>query len=341
MAALARHLEGKQDAARLKLKAAENNGAPPAHVLLVRAHIDLWDILQDPEGEAQRPLLANLRRDLELSQDLFLLPLRALAAQLAEDETASRDAANLLLRSAPGAAETFLTSALLFLRAGRFELAADELEDASRMDPRGYDASVLRIYVRWIEVLHDPATEHLEPGPGSEKPGLAGMQEALDARLRTDHLPAALLLRAVIHALGSRWEAAEEDLRRLERRTLLDRIHAGHERLQAFVAAGQSRSRLLEATAALQLHLGFNEAALATAELITGAELGADERRDLLRENHVRIARLTVSRESKALSHLEEALKLGTAAQDLRDDDELAPLRGKGLFEELLRRYEN
>lgn len=341
MAALARHLEGKQDAARQKLKAAETNGAPVAHVLLVRAHLELWDILQDPEGESQRPLLQNLRRDLESSPELFLLPLRALACQLLGDEAAAREAANQLLRSAPSAAETFLTSALLFLRAGRFELAADELEDAARLDPRGYDASVLRAYMRWIEVLHDPATERLEPGPDSDKPGLAEMQEALDGRLRTDHLPAALLLRAVQHALGSRWEAAEEDLRRLERRTLLDRIQAGHERLQAFVTAGQSRSRLLDATSALQLHLGMNEAALATAELIEGAELAGEERRDLLRDNHLRIARLASSRESKALVHLEEALKLGKAAQELRDDDELAPLKKKGSFEELLRRYEN
>src|SRR5688572_32561918 len=51
---LLRHLEGKQEASRLKLRNAENGGAPAAHVLLVRAHLDLWDVSPDPRGEAQQ-----------------------------------------------------------------------------------------------------------------------------------------------------------------------------------------------------------------------------------------------------------------------------------------------
>src|SRR6185295_584605 len=104
MSAIARHLEGKQDAARQKLKAAMNNDALPSHVLLVRAHIDLIDIIQNPGEEEMKRLLAVLRRDLERSNELFILPLRAIAAQIAEDGGAARDSANLLLRSAPSSA---------------------------------------------------------------------------------------------------------------------------------------------------------------------------------------------------------------------------------------------
>src|SRR6185503_1470821 len=126
MDAVARHLQGKQDAARQKLKAAMNNDALPSHVLLVRAHIDLIDILQNPGDEEMKRLLAVLRRDLERSNELFILPLRAIAAQVAEDGAAARDSANTLLRAAPSSAETFLLSAILFLKAGRIDLAADE-----------------------------------------------------------------------------------------------------------------------------------------------------------------------------------------------------------------------
>src|SRR5204862_842676 len=65
MSALARHLEGKQDAARQKLKAAMNNDAHSPHVLLVRAHIDLIDILQNPNDDSLKLMLADLRRQLD------------------------------------------------------------------------------------------------------------------------------------------------------------------------------------------------------------------------------------------------------------------------------------
>jgi predicted Zn-dependent protease len=341
MAALGRHLEGKADAARQKLKAAVTNEALPAHVLLVRAHLELSEILEDPQEEGRRLLLDALRRDLDAAPELYLWPLRAIAAQAAGDESAARETANRLLQAAPGSAETFLTSAILFFQAGRFDLAADELEEAVRLDPRGYDGSVLRCWFRWMQVLHDPASERLEPPPDSEAPGLAEMQELLDARLAHDHLPAALLLRAAHHALAARWDDAAEDLRRLERRMPLDRVVAGHDRLQALAGAARSRSLLFDATASLQLHLGETAAALATSEQLDGTDLEGEERRDLLRDNHLRIARLCAGRPPKALIHLEEALKLGAAAPALRDDEELAPLRPVRSFEDLLKRYEN
>jgi predicted Ser/Thr protein kinase/tetratricopeptide (TPR) repeat protein len=340
LAALARHLEGKSEAARQKLKAAENNDAPPGFMLLVRAHLDLREILPDPQGETAKPLLEALRRDLAAREELYLLPLRALAAQLDGDEAGARDVANRLLRSAPSSAETFLCSALLFLRAGRLDLAADELDEAVVLSPQPADLAVLRVWMRWLAILHDPAREKLEQGAEPGAPGPEAMQEILDERLRLDHFPAALLLRAVLSALGARWEAAEEDLRRLERRAPLDQVDAGHERLAAFVRAVESRSRLLDATAALQLHLGQTDAALATSELLDGQDLAEEERRDLLRENHLRIARLCAARESKALRHLEEALRLGTTPQELREDEALGGLRGRENFRELVRRYE-
>lgn len=341
MAALARHLEGKQEAARQKLKAAMNNDALPSHVLLVRAHIDLIDILQNPGDPHLKQLLTDLRRELDKSQELFILPLRAIAAQLAEDSATARDCANLLSRSAPSSAETFLLSAILFLKAGRIDLAADEVDEAVRMDSKGWDSSILRVYLRWLEVLNDPVNEKLEASVEG-KMDLPEMQEALDERLRHDHYPAALLLRAVEESLEAKWDAAEEDLGRLERRLngRLDLITVDHERLAAFVGAFGSRSRLLDATADLQVHLGRKTAAIATSDQINGEELPEEERKELLKNNHLRLARLHRSRQDKALWHLEQALKLGLPAQALREDNELGDLRTRPSFQDLLKRYE-
>jgi len=342
MAALGRHLEGKQDAARQKLKAAMNNDALPAHALLVRAHIDLIDALQNPDDATVKRSLVELRRDLDRSNELYLLPLRAIAAQLAGDGAAARDYANLLLRSAPSAAETFLTSAILFLKAGRIDLAADEVEESIRMDSKSWDSSILRVYLRWLEVLNDPENERLEASQEG-KMDLAEMREALDERLKHDHYPAALLLRAALSSLDGKWEPAEEDLGRLGRRIndRWDLITVDHERLAAFAGAAGSRSRLLSVTADLQLHLGRRLAALATSELITGEELNEEDRRELLRSNHMRMARLHRSRIDKALWHVEQALKLGVPAKDVREDNELGELRQRAPFEALLKRYEN
>jgi tetratricopeptide (TPR) repeat protein len=342
MAALGRHLEGKQDAARQKLKAAMNNDALPAHALLVRAHIDLFDVLQNPGDETSKKLLTDLRRELDRTNELYLLPLRAIAAQLAGDGSAARDCANLLLRSSPSSAETFLTSAILFLKAGRIDLAADEVEEAVRMDSKCWDSSILRVYLRWLEVLNDPENERLETS-AEGKMDLAEMREALDERLRHDHYPAALLLRAALSCLDGKWEPAEEDLGRLGRRIndRWDLITVDHERLAAFAWAAGSRSKLLSVTADLQLHLGRRIPALATCELITGEELPEEERRDLLRNNHMRMARLHRSRLDKALWHLEQALKLGQPPKDVREDNELGELRQRPPFDALLKRYEN
>jgi predicted Ser/Thr protein kinase len=341
MAALARHLEGKQEAARQKLKAAMNNDALPSHVLLVRAHIDLIDILQNPADPALKQMLAELRRELDRSEELFILPLRAIAAQLADDSVSARDYANLLSRSAPSSAETFLTSAILFLKAGRIDLAADEVYDAVRMDPKTWDSSTLRVYLRWLEVLNDPLNEKLEAAVEG-KMDLPEMREALDERLRHDHYPAALFLRAVQESLDSKWDAAEEDLGRLERRlnSRLDLITLDHGRLGAFVGAFGSRSRLLDATADLQVHLGRKSAAVATSDQINGEELPEDERKELLKNNHLRLARLHRSRQDKALWHLEQALKLGVSVQELREDNDLGDLRTRPSFLDLLKRYE-
>jgi len=346
MSALARHLEGKQDAARQKLKAALNNDALPAHVLLVRAHIDLIDFTQNPGDRppGERPskqILSELRRDLDKCDEPYLLPLRAIAAQLAEDGVAARNYANLLSRSAPSSAETFLTSAILFLKAERVDLAADEVYDAVRMDPKNWDSLVLRVYLSWLEVLNDPANEKLETA-AEGKMDLPEMREALDDRLRRDHYPAALLLRAVQSSLDLRWDRAEEDLSRLERRLngRMDLVTVDHPRLAGFVGAVGSRSRLLNATADLQLHLGRRSAAMSTSEQINGEELPDEERKELLRGNHLRLAHLHRSRQDKALWHLDQALKLGIPPQQLRDDNDLGDLRSRPSFQELLKRYE-
>jgi hypothetical protein len=161
--------------------------------------------------------------------------------------------------------------------------------------------------------------------------------------LRHDHYPAALLLRAALSSLDGKWEPAEEDLGRLGRRIndRWDLITVDHERLAAFAWAAGSRSKLLSVTADLQLHLGRRIPALATCELITGEELPEEERRELLRNNHMRMARLHRSRLDKALWHLEQALKLGQPPKDVREDNELGELRQRPPFDALLKRYEN
>jgi tetratricopeptide (TPR) repeat protein/predicted Ser/Thr protein kinase len=339
--AIERHQEGKQDAARLKLKNAEYADAPGSHVLLVRAHLDLWDVWMDPGGDSQKRVLAQLRRELDRSSDLCLLPIRAIAAQVDGDPVSAREVAERLKRQAPRSVESFLVSAILFQRTGRLDLAIEEFRTARDIDPKNAELSVYEVYLRWLEVLNDPENEKLEGDPANKKMDLKEMREILDERLRHDHFPAALLLRAAGRALDSRWEEAGEDLRRMEKRAPLDRVTVDHERLAAFVYGGSSRSRLLDAACELQLHLGRADAALTTAELITGDDLGEDERKDLRRGNHRRIARLSAANEEKALRHLEEALKLGADPKELTEDNDLGDLRQKPAFLELVKKYEN
>ena len=106
-----------------------------------------------------------------------------------------------------------------------------------------------------------------------------------------------------------------------------------------FVAFGRGAG-CLDATADLQVHLGRKSAAMATSEQINGEELPEEERKELLRGNHLRLARLHRSRQDKALWHLDQALKLGTPPQGLREDNELGELRNRPSFNDLLKRYE-
>ena len=79
---------------------------------------------------------------------------------------------------------------------------------------------------------------------------------------------------------------------------------------------------------------------MSTSEQINGEELAEEERKELLRGNHLRLARLHRSRQDKALWHLDQALKLGMPPQGLREDNELGELRNRPMFNELLKRYE-
>jgi predicted Ser/Thr protein kinase len=344
MAALGRHLEGKTDAARQKLRSAVDNGALASHALLLRAHIDLCEVFNDPGGEEEARVLEALRRDLGKAEEPFLLALRALAEQMGGDAAAARRTADALSRRAPAAAETFVLNAILFQRAGRIDLALDQLKDANRMDPKNFEDSVHRAYLRWLEVLGDPGNETLYAEEGKfdvEKMYADEMREAFDDRLRYDHYPAALFLRGIISALESKWDEAENDFALLRRRlgAALDRIVVDHERLKPFVYAGAARSWLYDAACELQLHLGDGESARKTAELITGEDLPEETRYGFLIANRRRLARFSVADEARALHHLGEALKLGALPQEVRDDPALAVLREKPAFVELLKAH--
>jgi hypothetical protein len=88
------------------------------------------------------------------------------------------------------------------------------------------------------------------------------------------------------------------------------------------------------------MHLGRKSAAMSTSEVINGEELPEEERKELLRLNHLRLARLHRSRQDKAMWHLEQALKLGQPPQALREDNDLGDLRTRQSFSDLLRKYE-
>ncbi|HEX7896742.1 MAG TPA: hypothetical protein VF950_03225, partial [Planctomycetota bacterium] len=333
MAALFRHLEGKQEAARLKLRNAENGGAPKAHALLLRAHIELWDVWPDPQGEAQKQALATLRAELEEADEPFLLPPRAIVARLSGDPATAHEIADRFGKLAPLSAESFMLQAVLLGLDGRLELALEALEDAGEAGGKALDVSVQAAYLRFLRILRDPAVEPLTPALRAE------MEEALDERLKRDHYPAALFLRAVLRALEGDWDEAAESLRRLAPRTPLDRIVPDDPLLAPFVWAGESRSRLLAAARDLRHHLGRAGPAMAAAKLITGDDLPEEDRGALLRDNHRWMARALVDDERKALVHVESALKLGAAPGELRDDATLAVLRPRPAFQALLRRY--
>ena len=137
-------------------------------MLLVRAHIDLIDFIQNP-GErpaGERPstqILAELRRDLDKSTSSTSCRSARSRRSVAGDggPRARRQPAHEL---PPSSAETFLLSAILFLKAERMDLAADEVFDAVRMDPKTRDSSILRVYLRWLEVLNDPVQREARDG---------------------------------------------------------------------------------------------------------------------------------------------------------------------------------
>ena len=79
---------------------------------------------------------------------------------------------------------------------------------------------------------------------------------------------------------------------------------------------------------------------MSTSEQINGEELPDDERKELLRGNHLRLAHLHRSRQDKALWHVEQALKLGASPQSLREDNDLGDLRSRPSFQDLLKKYE-
>ena len=331
-AAFSRHQENRQDAAREKLKAAAAAGAPAEHLLLVRSHMDLWDVFPNPGGEREKEILGALRGELEKSEELFLLPLRAMAAHLAGEGPAAWAAADRLRDRAPHSAETWIVRSVLFLRDGRVDLAQDALGDAARLEPERLETIFHGYYLRLIEVLNDPEGETLDT---------AGIRRDLDERLKTEHYPAALFLRGILNALDSKWDRAEEDLKRLARRAAGDRIVAGHDLLAPFAqVAREPKCRLLAAARDLQLRLGRREAAAATALLISGVGLPEEERRQMLLENHRWLARTLAADRAKALHHLEEALRLGAPAKDLREDEALGELRRDPAFEALLKRHE-
>jgi hypothetical protein len=330
IAALGRHLEGKNEAARLKLRAAANGGAPPAHVLLLRAHLELCEAFPDPEGAAQRQALAGLREALDASDELFLLPLRAVAASLAGDAPAARELSERFARLAPLSAEAFVLQSVLLQRDGEYELAFETAEDAGAMDPKHVDVSIQLAYLRVVEHLRDPAGGPLER---------SAMLADLDERLKSDHYPAALLLRAVLRVFDGEWDGPAEDLKRMARRAPIDRVVVDHALLRPFVWATESRSRLLAAGRDLLWHVGRRDSARAAAREITGLDLPDEDRVELLKENRLWLARASMDDEEAALAHLEEALRLGATPGDLRDDERLAPLRPRSGFKELLRRY--
>jgi hypothetical protein len=221
---------------------------------------------------------------------------------------------------------------VLFLRDGRVDLAQDALGDAARLEPERLETAFHGHYLRLIEVLNDPEGETLDT---------AGIRRDLDERLKTEHYPAALFLRGILNALDSNWDRAEEDLKRLARRAEGDRIVAGHDLLIPFAqVAREPKSRLLAAARDLQLRLGRREAAVATALQISGVGLPEEDRRRLLLENHRWLARALASDRPKALRHLEEAIRLGASAEDLREDEALGDLRRDPAFEALLRGHE-
>ncbi|MFN3487034.1 MAG: hypothetical protein ACK44W_16330, partial [Planctomycetota bacterium] len=81
--------------------------------------------------------------------------------------------------------------------------------------------------------------------------------------------------------------------------------------------------------------------ARATAPAPAGPALPSQERPGLLRRNHLRLARLwRVEDESRAMAHIEEALRRGATPEEIRQDEGLGDLRRRPAFEELLRRHE-
>ncbi len=152
----------------------------------------------------------------------------------------------------------------------------------------------------------------------------------------------ALFLRGILHALESRWTEAQADFQALDRTVHAERIRVGRVPIQAFAGPGIAKlSHILAAARDLQDHLGRREDALATAARITGEDLQDDARAGFLRENALRIVRMSGTSDlERTLRAVRQAVDLGASPQALREDPSLGDLRDREEFKALLRTFE-
>ena len=323
MDALRCHFDGRQEAADALLEVALNKGAPERDALLVRAHLELYNAMTAPDEEEREERLAALAEGLEEHDDLALLPLRALAEQGAgESDTAFGFLVDRIARAPYGEEQVMLTH--LLLHGGGDHPSS--YAHFSGMDDG--EERLLAMFLRLLAHLQDPGVEELRHAPSLE-----------ELEQHRPH-PAALFLIAVDGALNSRWEEAQNALGELESRVEFERLHFNHEVLHLLLDGVEERTPLYLAASELQMHVGREEAALDTLRLVTAEEFPEEEREEILRDKHFRMAILLREDEEAALHHLEEALKRGLPVEDVREDEAFEELQNLQEFKKLLKRHE-
>ena len=308
------YLRGEIQQARAVLPAQHGGDAPAAHVMLVRAHLDLWDAWPRPMQPTTAALMARLSADLGGFDSLEFQPLRALAAHLAGDPEAAWSVADQLVEAAPMAAATHVLRAVLFHAESRPAAALDAFARAIELDHQLY-AGPLPTYLKLRLRLR---TAGAKPPPDAVMRQLdrAVVDGAIDGRTH----PLLLLTRATALVLHERWGGVQRDLAELASRASTTHFGA-HDGLHGLVAAaGQPRHRLLTAGRDLLLRLEHFDAVLRTADLVRTCAMPDTARPAVDRDNFSVLARLTTEH-STALRYLQEALALGARPEELRGSD--------------------
>jgi hypothetical protein len=354
LAAIARALESSSQRARENLKMAEHAGAAAAEAELVRASVAVRDAIWSRGDPSTLAPLRDLSLDLDRAAavdpfDCRRLALHALVCALVGDPAGAERQADLLLRAAPTAAETFAVRWLLHVWSGDLERADEDLEAALRADP-GLDRTRLRLWHRLVAVSRDEWGRAIHPGEMEELRAQAaalfqgGEGEAVDPG------PLARFLSGALAFVDADLETAVAEFDALSAFVWFSGVVSASDRLIEIGRNAAEQRRLpllLEARAFAVASLRHEAAARFVAEIeerlaepALRAADGVDDGRaaEIRRENAYLLALVSSLQKDEGvlLERVRTLLDLGYDKEALRADPGFSAYTQRPAFQELL-----